>query len=64
MRDGIVEQAFRSELAKCECTACKTIVRAIFAVLTEPEARSKIMDGYMIHCDTCYFHRYQAHQDG
>ena len=59
-----IREAFKSELDGCKCSSCKAVVHAIFAVWSTPVAVSKMVDAFIAHTEDCFYHRYQAHQDG
>lgn len=62
--DKTTWRAFEAEALKCQCKTCKAITTAIFAGWSVPECRTHLMNGFLMHVQTCYYHRYQAHQDG
>ena len=63
-RDSEVRRMFTVELERCQCRSCTAIVAAVFANWLEPETVRMIMDAFIKHTTICYYHRYQAHQDG
>ena len=64
MIEDTLKSGFRHEVDSCKCTACKVIMRAVLGLWDETEVRNHILDGFILHVTICYWHRYQAHQDG